>query len=115
MNEQRTQAHIELVQKLLNCSDGEENQVIQQSPELLDRGLVQVMKQAVIVLQQRGQEEQANKLQGIATQLLNTIQKAEDLQDIVQELSQPPQNIEDMGRRIKLCLIGLMMVSRKGN
>jgi len=43
MNEQRAQAHLNLINQLLSCNNGDEPRIVQQNQELLDRGLVEVM------------------------------------------------------------------------
>ena len=43
MNEQRTQAYLNLINQLLSCNDGDEPRILQENRELLDEGLVQVM------------------------------------------------------------------------
>ncbi|MBD2289771.1 hypothetical protein H6F92_13630 [Microcystis wesenbergii FACHB-1317] len=43
MNEQRTQAYLNLINQLLSCNDGDEPRIVQKNQELLDEGLVQVM------------------------------------------------------------------------
>ena len=43
MDEQRTQAYLNLVNQLLSCNDGDEPRILQENRELLDRGLVEVM------------------------------------------------------------------------
>ncbi|TRU31537.1 MAG: hypothetical protein EWV50_05180 [Microcystis aeruginosa Ma_MB_F_20061100_S20] len=43
MNEQRTQAYLNLINQLLSCNDGDEPRILRENQELLDEGLVQVM------------------------------------------------------------------------
>lgn len=115
MNEQRSQAYIELVQKLLNCSDGEENQVLQQFPELLDKGLVQFMEQAIAVLQQQKRFQEAAKLENLVRQIVRAAGVTEDLRAILQELSQPVQDSRQIEKRVQLCQRALVMVTRHEN
>ncbi|MDT9323453.1 MAG: tetratricopeptide repeat protein, partial [Limnospira sp. PMC 1290.21] len=44
MDEQRVQAYLSLIQELLNCDSGEEAAILRKHPELVDEGLVQVMR-----------------------------------------------------------------------
>ncbi|ULB47722.1 CHAT domain-containing protein [Limnospira fusiformis KN01] len=44
MDEQQLQAYLSLIQKLLNCDMGEEAAILRKHPELVDEGLVQVMR-----------------------------------------------------------------------
>jgi hypothetical protein len=43
MNEQRTQADLNLINQLLTCNEGDESRILQENQELLNEGLVQVM------------------------------------------------------------------------
>lgn len=43
MNEQRTQAYLNLINQLLSCNNSDEPRILQENRELLDEGLVQVM------------------------------------------------------------------------
>ncbi|GGA36329.1 hypothetical protein CYANOKiyG1_54160 [Okeania sp. KiyG1] len=69
MDEERLQAYISLIQELLNCPSGEEAEILNRHPELIDEGLVQVCRQVVENLQREGQENQAQFLQHLAQQL----------------------------------------------
>ncbi|EKD08392.1 MULTISPECIES: hypothetical protein [Limnospira] len=51
MDEQRSQAYLALIQELLNCPSGEENDVLNQSSELVDEGFVQVCELVAAQLQ----------------------------------------------------------------
>ncbi|MBC1196520.1 hypothetical protein H0901_14990, partial [Microcystis aeruginosa BLCCF158] len=69
MNEQRTQAYLNLINQLLSCNDGDEPRIVQKNQELLDEGLVQVM---VAVAQQYGNAGRENEMRwllNIAQQL----------------------------------------------
>ena len=43
MNEQRTQAYLNLINQLLSCNDGDEPRILQENLELVDEELVEVM------------------------------------------------------------------------
>ena len=43
MNEQRTQAYLNLINQLLTCKEGDETKILQENRELLDQGLIGVM------------------------------------------------------------------------
>jgi hypothetical protein len=43
MNEERRQAYQNLIDSLLTCTNGEENEVLQHNSELVDSGWVQIM------------------------------------------------------------------------
>ena len=58
MNEQRTQAYLNLIQQLLNCaSEAQLQQCLTDNQELLDRKLVQGMNQVATRLEQNGEWE----------------------------------------------------------
>jgi len=44
MNEQRTQAYVNLIEQLLACTDGEEPNILQANQELIDPEFLQVME-----------------------------------------------------------------------
>lgn len=58
MNEQRTQAYLNLINQLLSCNQGDEPRILQENQELLDRGLVEVR---VAVAQQYGEAGGENR------------------------------------------------------
>ncbi|CAC5341691.1 tetratricopeptide repeat protein [Planktothrix rubescens] len=66
MNEQRLQAYLSLIQELLDCPSGEENQILNQHLELLDGAFVQVCEQKAEQLQSDGQENNAGFLRHLA-------------------------------------------------
>ena len=74
MNEQRTQAYLNLINQLLSCNDGDEPRIVQENRELLDEGLVQVMVALAQQYENAGRENEAQWLIYIAQQL------AEDLE-----------------------------------
>ncbi|MDB9421679.1 MAG: hypothetical protein EWV55_15565 [Microcystis viridis Mv_BB_P_19951000_S69] len=43
MNQQRTQAYLNLINQLLSCNDDNEPRILQKNQELLDEGLGEVM------------------------------------------------------------------------
>ncbi|NEP44777.1 MAG: tetratricopeptide repeat protein, partial [Okeania sp. SIO2H7] len=66
MDQQRIQAYLNLIQQLLDCPSGEENQVLNNSQELVDEGFVLVCQQVAAHLQEAGQENAAAFLQSLA-------------------------------------------------
>ncbi|MGE5659078.1 MAG: hypothetical protein ACM37W_20995, partial [Actinomycetota bacterium] len=66
MNEERIQAYLNLIQQLLTCPSGEENQILNQSFDLVDGGFVQVCE---LVAQQLQEENQAGFLRNLAQQV----------------------------------------------
>ncbi|MCG5061275.1 MAG: hypothetical protein KA714_25735 [Limnoraphis sp. WC205] len=55
MDEQRVQAYLSLIQQLLNCASGEEVAILSAHPELVDEGLVQVMRAEAEKMAERGE------------------------------------------------------------
>jgi hypothetical protein len=54
MNEQRTQAYINLIEQLLTCADGEEPNILQANQELIHPEFLQVMENYATGLEQQG-------------------------------------------------------------
>jgi tetratricopeptide (TPR) repeat protein len=74
MDEQRLQAYLELIQKLLACPNGEEEDVLNAHRELADMGLVAVMEAVATQMLTDGQSNNAGFLQDLATQLTHYLQ-----------------------------------------
>jgi CHAT domain-containing protein/predicted metal-dependent hydrolase len=73
MNEQRTQAYLNLINQLLSCKQGDESRILQENQELLDQGLIEEM---IAVAQQLGEAERENEarfLMNIAQQLAEAL------------------------------------------
>ncbi|MTJ07986.1 CHAT domain-containing protein [Anabaena sp. UHCC 0204] len=70
MDEQRLQAYQQLIQQLLSCANGEELPILQANTELLDADFLQLLEVGVAAMStQEGQENRANKLMFLASQL----------------------------------------------
>ena len=69
MEETRTQAYLQLIEILLNCPNGEEPQILQDNLELVDSGFLQVCEVVAENLAEEGQENPANFLRDLASQL----------------------------------------------
>ncbi|MEG4519207.1 CHAT domain-containing protein [Microcoleus sp. AT9_A5] len=69
MEETRAQAYLQLIETLLNCPNGEEPQILQANLELVDSGFLQVCEVVAENLAEEGQENQANFLRNLASQL----------------------------------------------
>ena len=69
MNENRTQAYIQLINALLDCPNGEEPQILQAHSELVDLGFMQACEVFAETLAEGGQENSANFLRNLASQL----------------------------------------------
>ena len=69
MDENRTQAYINLIQSLLSCPGGEEPQILKANLELLDLGFLQVCEGVATQLAKAGNENGADFLRNIASQI----------------------------------------------
>ncbi|MBW4675630.1 MAG: CHAT domain-containing protein [Desmonostoc geniculatum HA4340-LM1] len=69
MNEQRQQAYDQLIQTLLECPSGEKPEILAANTELLDADFVQVVVAAAEYFAQQGEENTAEWLRNLATQL----------------------------------------------
>ena len=70
MNSEREQAYLNLINQLLTSPSGEEAQVLETHPELLDDGLVAAMLEEAENLRKFGQLNNANRLMNCAGILL---------------------------------------------
>ena len=69
MDETRAQAYRQLIQRLLNCPNGEKPQILQANLELVDAGFLQACESVAENLAEEGQENKANFLRILASQL----------------------------------------------
>jgi len=69
MEETRAQAYQQLIETLLNCPNGEEPQILQANLELVDSGFLQFCEVVAEKLAEEGQENHANFLRNLASQL----------------------------------------------
>ncbi|MEG4577923.1 CHAT domain-containing protein [Microcoleus sp. N3A4] len=72
MDELRRQAYLYLIQSLLTCPNGEENQVLQANSELVDAGLVQVMLERANDRRKENSLDDANSLMTLAGHLMGS-------------------------------------------
>ena len=72
MDEQRFEDYWNLIQELLSCPSGEEEEILQRHPNLVDEGLVWVMVQVAAMMAEKG-EANAGWLRGFALQLAEAI------------------------------------------
>jgi tetratricopeptide (TPR) repeat protein len=69
MNEQRQQAYLNLIERLLNSPSGEEPQILEANRELLDADFLQMLDAEAQRLSQQGNENAANWLRNLAVEL----------------------------------------------
>jgi CHAT domain-containing protein len=79
MDEKRYQEYLNLIQALLSCPNGQEEQILDAHANLIDAGLVQTVIQVAEVMKQRGNSDTANWLQNFSIQLnqrINNLSRA---------------------------------------
>ena len=69
MDEQRLQAYQQLIQQLLSCPDGEKVAILQANTELLDADFLLMVVEVAAMFTQKGEENTANWLMVLASQL----------------------------------------------
>ncbi|MGG6269113.1 CHAT domain-containing protein [Leptolyngbya sp. AN03gr2] len=72
VDEQRMQAYGALIEQLLNCHEGEEANILQNHPDLVDARLLAAMEQVAVHLESQGSEN-AQWLKEFAAQLAETL------------------------------------------
>jgi tetratricopeptide (TPR) repeat protein len=99
MKEERQNAYLQLIDRLLACESGEEIEILKARPDLLDDGLVQMMLQIAAELTAQGNLDTSNLLMNIAGQRLgvydNTLIQAQlkvEADRILQQGSQQYRN-----------------------
>jgi len=65
----RNSAYLQLIDALLSCPNGEEPQILQDNSELLDVGFLQACEAVATTLAQQGEENGANFLRNIASEV----------------------------------------------
>ncbi|MGL5806398.1 MAG: hypothetical protein ACRC2R_27060 [Xenococcaceae cyanobacterium] len=97
--------YLDLIQNLLDCSQGDEGRLLQQSEELINPELLQVMESAIEELANDGNFESANYLRYWQTQLARLLQQATTVS--------PPET--DGKTRAYLDLIGALLHCPEGS
>ncbi|MFQ4141641.1 hypothetical protein [Chlorogloeopsis sp. ULAP02] len=69
LTEERQNQYFELIDKLLKCPNGEEPEILEAQPELIDAGLIQTILQVATVFAHQSNEEGAKFLIHIAREL----------------------------------------------
>ncbi|MDJ0526753.1 MAG: CHAT domain protein, partial [Microcystis sp. M53600_WE12] len=82
MNEARIEAYLTLIQALLQCENGQEPALLEANAELVDAGLVAVMKQYADLLEQQGQSNEGRWLLNMAQQLEQILDPPRDNQNL---------------------------------
>ena len=71
MHKKRRKAYRNLINALLNCNEGEEWQLLEEHPELLDAHFIKLMQKVAEELKEKGDEEGANFLWYLADALVD--------------------------------------------
>ncbi|WP_414582013.1 CHAT domain-containing protein [Scytonema sp. PCC 10023] len=69
MNEQRQQAYLDLIERLLNCPSGEEPEILEANQDLLDADFLLMLEAMAEYESQEGNENTASWLRNLANQL----------------------------------------------
>jgi len=69
MSEQREERYFNLIDRLLRCPSGEEPQVLDSEPDLLDAGLIKTLMQVATMMAHQDNQDAAKFLIFIARQL----------------------------------------------
>ena len=99
MDETRDRAYQQLIQTLLTCPNGEENQILNANSELVDAELVQMMIAVAAQLSENNQENAANFLLETASQIANFLGMKDD-GDSNNSESENPQEYEKFIREL---------------
>ena len=76
MNQQRIEAYLNLIEKLLTCPSGEESAILNQHQDLIDEGLVITMQSVAQNMTENNDENRASFLLDMASALANYLGKA---------------------------------------
>ncbi|NJM73306.1 MAG: hypothetical protein HC862_26040 [Scytonema sp. RU_4_4] len=69
MTEQRQDLYFNLIDQLLRCPNGQEPEVLEAQPELIDAGLIQIMLQVATGFAHQGNQDGAQFLIHVAREL----------------------------------------------
>jgi hypothetical protein len=95
-NDDQTSAYLELIEALLNCPEGAEESILAAHPDLIGPKLVQVMKQVANQIAAEGNEEAANFLNKLATNLNQTWLKQHEFQPALKKEIAPDPWLEEI-------------------
>ncbi|MGK7957185.1 MAG: CHAT domain-containing protein [Crocosphaera sp.] len=73
MDEQRTQAYLNLINQLLSCNQSDETKILQENQDLLDQGLIEVMIAVAQQYEEAGIKNTAEWLMNLAQQLARAL------------------------------------------
>lgn len=73
MNQDRQDAYLNLIERVLTCPKGQEPEILGENPELIDAGLVQMLLQVSAAFAHDGDEDAANFLVQLARLLAKSL------------------------------------------
>lgn len=82
MTEERQALYFNLIEQLLACPNGQEPEVLEAQPELIDAGLIQTMLQVASAFAHQGNQDGAQFLIFIARELAKQLGLYPELSDI---------------------------------
>ena len=97
MDEQPLAAYIQLIQALLECPSGEEDDILNANLELVDANFVQVMEVVVANMAEKGNSNAAAWLQNLAAHLANHVRSTATPEEYLSFLIEVLQATSDSG------------------
>jgi len=79
MNPERQEAYLKLIERVLNCPNGQEPEVLSSCSDLIDGGFVQMLIQISASMARAGDEDTANFLMQLACLLGKSLGLSPDL------------------------------------
>ena len=83
MTDERQTQYFNLIDELLQCPNGQEPEVLEAKPELIDSGLVQSMLQVATMFAHQGNQDGAQFLFFVAKQLAKELGLYPEVSDLV--------------------------------
>ena len=84
VDKQRMEAYIKLIEQLLNCPNGEESEILNANRDLLDAELLQVMVQVAEQFEADGEQDAAEFLRDLKSQLAEFLEISENPNSVYQ-------------------------------
>jgi hypothetical protein len=82
MTEERQNLYFDLIDQLLSCPNGQEPEVLESQPELIDAGLIQTMLQVAAVFAHQGNDDGAKFLIHVARELSKQLGLYPDIPEV---------------------------------
>ena len=94
-NHDKTNAYVELIQALLNCPEGSEEEILAAHQELIGPELVKIMKQVASQMAAEGDEDTASFLDSLATDLNRAWLKSHEFKPTLKKEIAPDPWLEE--------------------